>query len=198
MIDPNLITTKSVGELPPLPLTVDSLIPHELTGDLYKSTVQQLLQLLRPLVGKLQYEIVELDVNTQYILDNFDGTGLGINLCEGFAICNGQNGTKNRDGRISIAYGTTYNFAGAFNGNASHTLTESQLPIHSHFNGIADDGNQLFVYGSTTNGMPGLSSRTVTSENLARNNQGLTSQVGSNQSFSLMNPSIVTLTIMKL
>jgi hypothetical protein len=198
MIDPNLITTKSVGELPPLPLTVDSVIPHELTGDLYKGTIQQLIQLIRPLVGKLQFEIVELDVNTQYILDNFDETGLGKNLCLGFAICNGQNGTKNRDGRTSIAYGTTYNFAGAFNGNANHTLTESQLPIHSHFNGIADDGTQIFVYNNTTNGMPGLATRSVTSENTSRTFQGQTSQVGGNQSFSLMNPSIVTLTIMKL
>jgi hypothetical protein len=198
MINPNDVTTISVGELPSVPITIDSLIAHELSGDLNKSTINQLLQLLRPLVGKLQYEIVELDVNTQYILDNFDETGLGKNLCLGFAICNGQNGTKNRDGRTSIAYGTTFNFAGAFNGNATHTLTENQLPIHSHFNGIADDGTQIFVYNNTTNGMPGLATRSIVSETLARTFQGNTSQVGGNQSFSLMNPSIVTLTIMKL
>jgi hypothetical protein len=198
MIDPNLITTKSVGELPTSPLTVDSVIPHELTGDLYQGTIQQLLQLLRPLVGKLQFEIVQLDVNTQYVLDNFDETGLGRNLCEGFALCNGNNGTKNRDGRTSIAYGTTFNFPGAFNGNASHTLTEAQMPNHSHFNGIADNDNVIFVYGGVTNGLPGLATGSVQSENTPRTNQGRTSQVGSNQPFSLMNPSIVTVTMMKL
>ena len=198
MIDPNLVTTINVGSLPSQDITTSSLIAHELLGVLKKSTVEQLLQLLRPLVGKLQFEVVQLDVNTQYVIDNFDATGLGKNLCLGFAICNGQNGTKNRDGKISISYGVNYNFVGAFQGNTSHTLTESQLPIHSHLNGIADDVSALFVYGSTTVGMPGASSRTISSENLPRINQGITSQVGSNQSFSIMNPSIVTLTIMKL
>lgn len=198
MINPNLITTKRVGELPIEPLTVDSIIPHEIGGILNQATINDLLNLLRPLVGKLQYEIITLDVNTQYILDNFDATGLGINICAGFAICNGNNGTKNRDGRTSLGYGTTYNFVGALNGNASHTLTESQLPIHSHLNGIADNDLAIFVYNGVTNGMPGQSTRTVNSENLARTFQGSTSQVGNNQPFSIMNPSVVTLTIMKL
>ena len=198
MIDPNTTTTISVGELPPENPTVNSLIAHELLGVLKKSTISQLLDLLRPLVGKMQYEIVHLDVTNQYILDNFDNTGLGINLCAGFAICNGQNGTKNRNGRTSIAYGTTYNFVGALNGNASHTLTESQLPIHSHFNGLSDNEQVLFVYGSTTAGLPGLATATMDAQSSPRTFQGLTSQTGGNQSFSLLNPSIVTLTIMKL
>ena len=185
MIDPNLITTISVGELPPLPITIDSLLAHEITGDLYKGTVNELLQLLRPLVGKLQFEIVELDVPNQYVIDNFDSTGLGINLCLGFAICNGQNGTKNRDGRTSIAYGENYNFIGALGGATTHTLTVAQMPIHSHD-----------INGSTNT--TGGSGQNVV--NNATDNTGdvTTKTEGGGQSHNNMQPYIVTLTMMKL
>lgn len=198
MIDPNLITTTRVGELPPQNFSLTDLIPHEVGTDLKSGTIQQLLDLLRPLVGKLQFELVHLDVPTQYVLDNFDATGLGKNLCLGFALCNGQNGTINRDGRTSIGYGTTFNFPGFLNGNATHTLTEAQLPIHSHLNGVADDNGNLFVYESVTDGLPGLATASVQTENTPRTKQGRTSQVGTNQSFSLMNPSVVTIIMMKL
>lgn len=52
------------------------------------------------------------------------------------------------------------------------------LMAHVHLNGIADDGNQLFVFGGTTAEMPGFASRTVTSESNARNFQGITSETG--------------------
>jgi hypothetical protein len=184
MIDPNLITTKSVGELPSQPITLDSLLAHELTGDLKKSTVNQLLQLLRPLVGKLQYEVVELDVNAQYIANNFDETGLGINLCEGFAICNGNNGTKNRDGRSSLAYGSTFNFPGVFGGFQDATLVE-----HNHRMG--DES------GATGSGAVNI--RYIAKE-IESNGTGVpftdnTGVSGVNKNY---HPYIVTLTIMKL
>src|SRR3990172_11449728 len=104
MIDPNLITTIRVGELPPSVFSLTDNIPHEVGTDLKSGTIQQLLDFLRPLVGKLQFEVVRMSVNTQYIVDNFDlvpgpNMGLGTNLCLGFAICNGNNGTENLDGR---------------------------------------------------------------------------------------------------
>jgi len=184
MIDPNLITTKSVGELPPLPLTVDSIIPHELDGDLYKSTIQQLIQLIRPLVGKLQYEIVELDVTTQYIIDNFDETGLGKNLCLGFAICNGNNGTKNRDGRSSLAYGETFNFAGVFGGFKDTTLVE-----HNHRMGDESGGS-----GSGTSNVRYIG-KEIESNSLGTPFTDNAGTSGVNKNY---HPYIVTLTIMKL
>jgi len=137
MIDPNLVTTVSVGELPLEPITTESKIPHELSGILNHSTIAQFIELLAPLVGKMAYEAVTLIVDDEYITNNFDLTpgatmGLGVNLCEGFAIRNGNNGTDNADGRVDIAYGTTYSAIGAIGGSkdavvVAHTHTVNQI-----------------------------------------------------------------------
>jgi hypothetical protein len=52
-------------------------------------------------------DIKEVDCTDAYIGNNFDGTGKGIigSEREGWAICNGNNATKNRTGRVSIGYG---------------------------------------------------------------------------------------------
>ena len=56
-------------------------------------------------------DIKEIDCTQQYILDNFEqtgpnkGKGLVGSPREGWAICNGLNGTKNRTGRVSVAWG---------------------------------------------------------------------------------------------
>jgi len=184
MIDPSVTTSVKVGELPPLDLTVNSVIPHEIAGELYKSDINQLLQLIRPLVGKLQYEVVELDVPMQYVMDNFDLTpgpnmGLGRNLCQGFAICNGNNGTKNRDGRSSIGYGSTFGFTGVFGGNKDAVVVE-----HSHAIGTApnDDVGYVNVKTSSSTGGTGISTATTGVSGIDKN----------------YHPYIVTLTIMKL
>lgn len=95
-------------------------------------------------------------------------------------------------GRISIGYDfgsnatptnvTTekqlnYKVTGNTGGEAFHLLTsnESGLRAHSHFNGVSDDGSDLFVYGGTTTGMPGLATQTILSEGNARTTQGNTS-----------------------
>lgn len=181
MIDPNLITTISTGELPPLPITLDSLLAHEITGDLHRSTVNELLQLLRPLVGKLQFEIVEMDVNNQYVIDNFDETGLGKNLCLGFAICNGNNGTKNRDGRSSIGYGTGFSSMGVFGGNKDATLV-----AHSHSVSIKrnmNSGGTAGLFDQATGG---------TNETYSTTTEGVS---GTDKNY---HPYIVTLVMMKL
>jgi hypothetical protein len=178
MIDPNLITTVRVGELPPEPLTLDSLIPHEIGTDLKSGTIQQLLDLLRPLVGKLQYEVVRMSVDSQYIIDNFDVTGLGTNLCLGFAICNGNNGTENLDGRSGIGYGANYNFVGLPVGSA-----DSVVVSHSH----------TYTYENTRGtGIAGAEDGTSGIET------GTTSTVGESGVNKNYHPSIVQLYMMKL
>jgi hypothetical protein len=89
-------------------------------------------------------DIKEVDCTAEYIADNFDSTGLGINERIGWAICNGQNGTKNRGGRVGIGYSTvtddpldnvwenTYNNIGATGGEKEHTLTINEIPEHDH------------------------------------------------------------------
>lgn len=185
MIDPNLITTIRVGELPPATFNLTDLIPHEIGTDLKRGTVQQLLDLLRPLVSALQFQVIELDVDASYIAANFDETGLGINLCEGFAICNGNNGTINRNGRTSIAYGSTYNSVGVLGGEVSHTLVSNEIPsLQVPYTGSNDDTGDNGPYIITSPSEPnGVKYLTSVGGGLAHNN---------------MQPYLVTLMIMKL
>jgi hypothetical protein len=53
-------------------------------------------------------DVKKIDCTDQYISQNFDSNGIGINERLGWAICNGYNGlTRNRTGRVSVAYGIT-------------------------------------------------------------------------------------------
>lgn len=198
MINPNDITTIRVGELPPNPPTLESKIPHELGTDLNYFTITQLIEFLQPYVGVFQYETKRLAVTQAYIDENFDETGLGRNICIGWAIRNGNNGTDNIDGKVGVAYGTSNNVIGQIGGLVSAPLALNQLPSHSHFNGIADDQTGVFVYGSTTTEMPGSATLSLRSEGNSRTNQGNTSSVGSNAPVSRMQPYIIDLYIMKL
>jgi hypothetical protein len=147
-IDPNLITTVRVGELPTGAISLTDKIAREKSDNtLYQGTLQQLLDLFRPLVGKLAYEAVDLIVDNQYIIDNFILTpgstmGLGINLCTGFAIRNGNNGTDNADGRVDIGYGTNYNAIGAIGGS-----TDAVVVSHNHTLGIKRHTNNFGSVG---------------------------------------------------
>lgn len=186
MIDPNLITTTRVGELPIAALSGTSKIPHEVGTDLKQATIQELIDLITPLVNAIQFQVIELDVTQQYIIDNFDATGLGINLMDGYAICNGNNGTKNRDGRTGIAYGTNYSFIGFTGGSSTHTLLEGEMPIHAH---VINE-----VYNENTTGTK-VGSGGGTIEAVGTQN---TSTTGGNLPHNNMQPYIVTLTVMKL
>lgn len=188
MIDPNLITTKRVGELPISAFSLTDLIPHEVGVDLKSGTIQQLLDLLRPLVGKLQFEVVRMSVTTQYITDNFDITGLGKNLCLGFAICNGNNGTENLDGRSGIGYGVNYNFVGLTGGNANASLVS-----HTHtakISNISGADNDKFV---AQNGGSGGGATSFSGSGII--NTGTTGETATNKNY---HPYIVQLYMMKL
>jgi len=76
-IDPLLITTKRVGELPlGLPL-LESKIPHEIGSDLNYMTIQQMINFLQPYIGTFQHEVKILHVDSAYITANFESSGLG-------------------------------------------------------------------------------------------------------------------------
>lgn len=127
MINQNDITTIRVGELPPNPPTLESKIPHELGTDLKYFTIQQLITFLQPYVGVFQYETKRLAVTQAYIDENFDETGLGRNICIGWAIRNGNNGTDNIDGRVGVAYGASNNVIGQTGGSKNAVLVH-----HNH------------------------------------------------------------------
>ena len=79
-------------------------------------------------------DIKEIDCTNQYITDNFESNGMGKNEREGWAICNGNNGTRNRNGRVSVAYGTSFPSVGTtmnapvLGGSSTHTLQKTELP----------------------------------------------------------------------
>jgi len=126
-INPAEITTIRVGELPTGTIDLTSKIAVENGTNLEQINGQDLIDFVNINATGLQFEIKDLWVSQGYIDDNFDSTGLGVELCEGYAICNGQNGTPNLDGLVSIGYGNNYNVIKAIGGSKNAVLIE-----HTH------------------------------------------------------------------
>lgn len=132
-------------------------------------------------------DVKEIDVSTAYIALNFDPTGLGINERLGWAICNGNNGTRDRSGRVAMQYSTTYPTLGATGGSSdlvvvehSHTFTPN-----TNMDFGSGDGVSRGRVGAVTAGTGDLVSGTVNSTGVS----------GANKNYQ---PYIVTLFIMKL
>jgi len=183
MIDPNDITTVRVDQLSPDSILLTDIFPFETLDDqtLKKATFQDLVNFINIHSAALQFEIKEMAVTETYIADNFDVTGLGTNLCLGFAICNGQNGTPNMDGLTTIAYGTNYPNIGGFGGSKDAVVVE-----HSH--GIK--------YASTSGGTKYPETPYI-GDTIAGDMQG-TEIVGISGTNKNMQPYIVNLKIIKL
>jgi hypothetical protein len=184
-LDPALLSTLRVGELPPALFSLTDNLVHEVGTDLKKGTVQELINLVAPLVSALQFQVIELDVPISYITANFDNTGLGTNLCLGYAICNGNNGTKNRNGLISLGYGVGYTAIGGLGGSATNVLTVANIPpLQVPYNGSNDDngGEGLLIVTS--------GAQFNTTKNLVTG--------GTGTAHNIMQPYIITLMIQKL
>lgn len=201
-INPADVTTVQVGELPPLALSLSSIIPHEIGGVLHKSTVQDLVNFINGQSEVKQYELKLIrNPTSAYITDNFDmavspTTGLGKagGLWEGWAICNGNNGTDNLDGQTLIGQGATYPTVGTFLGSkdavvVSHVhksvanvdATGNFDPTLKYTAGIRATGNGYALQGTAT--APG---------------HGETNSAGESGAGKNMQPSMVILIIMKL
>lgn len=126
-INPSEITTVRVGELPTGTIDLTSKLAVENGTDLEQISGQDLVDFVNINSNAFQFEVRDLWVNQTYIDTNFDVTGLGVGIMEGWAICNGQNGTPPMDGLVSIGYGINYNVIGAFGGSK-----DAVVVAHTH------------------------------------------------------------------
>ena len=151
------------------------------------NTAAELRAILTQLVNGsiLSGTVILKDVTNAYISTNFDGTGLGINEEVGNAICNGNNGTRNWNGRVPVAYGTAYQTMGATSGAATHTLTIAEMPSHGH--AITQNANNVEGAGKVSVGATAAEGIAPTTDN-----------TGGGAAHNNMQPYIVTLAIMKL
>jgi len=164
-INPAEITTIRVGELPVGSITLTSKLAVENGTDLEQVTGQDVVDFINVNSNAFQFEVRDLWVNQAYIDTNFDGTGLGILLMDGWAICNGQNGTPPMDGLVSIGYGTNYGVIGAFGGSkdavvVEHTHTfigsEDNTPEPGSYICTNDDGSTGVQTSLSTTGVSGI------------------------------------------
>jgi hypothetical protein len=187
MINPNDITTIRVGQLPNAAFSLTSVFPFEIADmTLNKATFQDLVNFINIHSAALQFEVKRLSVNSAYITANFDATGLGKNLCLGFAICNGQNGTENLDGLVGVGYGVVNSNIGGFGGSKTHTLIANEMPAHSHGLKYANTGTGT-KYPETP----------YIGDTVGGNMQG-TENAGGNAPHNNMQPYVINLYIMKL
>lgn len=178
-INPALITTIRVGELPIGDIELSSKIGVENGTDLQQVTGQDLIDFVNINATGFQFEIKDLWVSQAYIDDNFDGTGLGVALCDGYAICNGENNTPNLDGLVSIGYGKNYNVIKASGGSKNAVVVE-----HTH--------NVAILGGGGGNTFATLNDGTGTGRTYVTESTGVS---GINKN---MQPYMVLLKIMKL
>jgi len=125
-------------------------------------------------------DVKEIDVSNAYLTANFDATGLGKNERLGWAICNGNNGTRNRSGRVAMNYDVAnYPTLGATGGSKDAVIVS-----HSHV------GNGFGASGSGSDGLA--------SNNFLYGQLSATSTVGESGTNKNLQPYIITLMIMKL
>ena len=127
-----------------------------------------------------QYDIKAIYANSTYLGNNFESNGLGKNLRTGWAICNGNNGTPNLQGRVLIHYSADFPL-GTVGGSKDAVVVEHTHLIDQVFNEHAD-GAKVGSGGGTVEGVGTQSVQT-------------TGVSGTNKN---MQPYLATVYIMKL
>ena len=125
-------------------------------------------------------DIKVIKADATYLANNFEVDGLGKNLRAGWAICNGNNGTDNLQGRVPIHYSRDFPL-GTSGGSKDAVVVE-----HSH--GLK--------YGSSGTGTKYPETPYIT-DSITGNMQGteITGVSGKNRN---MQPYLATVYIMKL
>ena len=172
-------TTVRVDQLPPDSFLLTDIFPFETLADqtLKKATFQDLVNFINLNSNAFQHEIKELFVNQEYIDNNIDETGLGINLLAGWRLA------TELDGLVTIGYGATYTNIGGYGGSANAVVVE-----HSH-----DFKNTLVGHGSG-----GVGNFASNSSNIQYSDNTVTKSSGASGTNKNMQPYCVVLKIIKL
>lgn len=84
-------------------------------------------------------DIKHIFVTEEEFGEQFDNTGLGIGIRQGWALINGNNGTPaNAEGSFFLNFGGEYTALNAYGGERFHTLEVWELPPHDHL--LPSDG----------------------------------------------------------
>ena len=111
-------------------------------------------------------DIKVIKADATYLANNFEVDGLGKNLRAGWAICNGNNGTDNLQGRVPIHYsadfplGTVGGSKDAVVVEHSHNYTQYTLDqeVSSNGNGVRSlnkNDSQSGIFITSTTGVSG-------------------------------------------
>ena len=136
----------------------------------------------------LKGDTKEVVCDSTYLTTNFDGTGLGRLERAGWAIMNGNNNTPNDNGKVVIAYGSSYTTLEATGGSADAVVvshSHTTLPAGQR-NG--ENGAVVNVANWANSGSQGLSQDVTLNTNT----------VGVSGTDKNMQPYVVRLRIMKL
>jgi microcystin-dependent protein len=191
-----------------------------ITADEHKAVEYAILGFARD--QWLQGDIKMIDCTQDYINANFltSGPQQGLGIVggdrEGWAICNGKNGTMNRTGRVPVGWGnvTSTDANGTsiqqpnmktlggdpiIFGNNNEALSVSQIPSHEHFvissqQGTIVSGKEFVKNGASYGGNSSYSLGTTTYQA----NYGSSSLAGGGATHNNVQPSMVTLFIQKL
>ena len=110
-------------------------------------------------------DIKVIKADATYLANNFEVDGLGKNLRAGWAICNGNNGTDNLQGRVPIHYSANFPL-GTVGGSKdavvvehSHNYTQYTLDqeVSSNGNGVRSLNKNDSQSGSFTTSTTGVS-----------------------------------------
>ncbi len=172
-INPSIVSTVQTKDLPVAPISFTDNFAHEVGDILSVATIQQLFDFFQSHIttAGYKYEIKHIRApSLGYITTNFNmapGSSQGIGtvggLWEGWAICNGNNGTDNLDGRVLMGYGATHATVGDFLGSAdtilvshTHDVTVGNVNNGQTGGNLAnkvarwDSGSGTFLSGTTT------------------------------------------------
>lgn len=129
-------------------------------------------------------------------------SGAADAIPDGWALCNGENGTPDLRGRFVLGSSDS-RAIGSVGGSEEVTLTEAQIPKHRHFEYLQSPGTSVTYYYRFNNSSGSSIGVTINNDAIERKDTfssaaAVTSYVGSSKPHSNMPPYYTLAYIMKL